>query len=90
MREEFWKEVNEARAAGESCLWKNAFPEANTLDMNCLVEVNQYLATVSGANPLAYQHQTMMSPVHWDSRVKPIFAEFISNFNLSFIKYSTI
>lgn len=81
MREEwFWEEVNEARATGESRLWKNAFPEANVLDMNCLVEVNQYLATVSGANPLAYQHQTMMSPVHWDERVKPFYSEFLSNF----------
>ena len=49
-REEFWKEVNEARKLGESRFWKGAFPEASVLDMNCLMDVNQYISTTTGNN----------------------------------------
>ena len=44
MREDFWKELNEARATNERRYWQNIFPEAANLDMNCLSENNQYLS----------------------------------------------
>tara|TARA_B110000483_G_scaffold142860_1_gene170723 strand:- start:74 stop:637 length:564 start_codon:yes stop_codon:yes gene_type:complete len=81
MREDFWKEVNEARSEGQFRLWENAFPEAEILDMNVLCDVNQYLSITSGANALGFGHQTMMGPAHASPRVKPFYTEFIANLN---------
>ena len=80
MREDFWKEVNDARKLGESRFWKGAFPEASVLDMNCLMDVNQYLATTTGNNAFK-NNAPLVTPVHGDHRVKPFYTEFISNLN---------
>ena len=77
-RENFWKEVNEARARNESRLWKGVFPEASVLDMNVLCDINQYLTSTCGTN--AFESSgPMVSPVHGDPRVKPFYTEFINN-----------
>jgi len=78
MREQFWKEVNEARELNQSRLWKGVFPEASVLDINCLCEINQYLISVSGKNAFA-DGGPMVTPVHGDPRVKPFYTEFINN-----------
>ena len=62
MREEFWKELNEARSKGTWQLWKNAFPEASALDMTCLVEINQYISISGGKNAFV-QNQSLLGPV---------------------------
>ena len=78
MREDFWKEVNEARKLGQSRFWKGAFPEASVLDMNCLMDVNQYISTTTGNNAFK-NNAPMVTPAHGDERVKPFYTEFISN-----------
>lgn len=78
MREQFWKEVNETRELNQSRLWKGVFPEASVLDLNCLCEVNQYLASTTGKN--AFEGGgPMVTPAHGDVRVKPFYTEFINN-----------
>lgn len=79
MRENFWKELNEAREANECRYWQGVFPEASVLDMNCLVEVNQYLVTSTGQNALS-GGGPVITPAHGDHRVKPFYTEFISNY----------
>ena len=67
MREKFWNELNETRASNDWRLWENVFPEAAILDMNCLIETNQYLSISGGKN--AFQNgQPMVGPVHHDIR----------------------
>jgi mannose-6-phosphate isomerase-like protein (cupin superfamily) len=71
MREDFWKELNEARATNEPRYWQNIFPEAANLDMNCLTENNQYLAITGSDNSILNQ-SSRLGPVQSDTRVKPI------------------
>ena len=83
MREEFWKEVNEARELNQSKLWKGVFPEASVLDMNCLCDINQYLVSVNGQNvfdgggPMINPNGMIAEPhegfreTRWDSSNKP-------------------
>lgn len=80
MRNEFWKELNEARTNGKWRLWNNVFPEASTLDMTCLVEVNQYIAISGGKNAFA-NNQSLVGPAHHDTRAKPFYTEFIENYD---------
>jgi len=79
MREKFWNELNETRASNDWRLWENVFPEAAILDMNCLIETNQYLSISGGKN--AFQNgQPMVGPVHHDIRAKPFYTEFLDNY----------
>ena len=80
MREDFWKELNEARATNEHRYWQNIFPEAANLDMNCLTENNQYLAITGSDNSILNQ-SSRLGPVQSDTRVKPIYTEWITNFD---------
>jgi mannose-6-phosphate isomerase-like protein (cupin superfamily) len=79
VREQFWKEVNDARKLNQCRYWKNIFPEASVMDINCLTEVNQYLS-ITGAENSFIHNKPMVGPVHSDVRVKPFYTEFISNF----------
>lgn len=79
MREQFWKELNEARKENQPRFWENAFPEAAAIDMNCLVENNQYLSITGGENSII-QQRPMIGPVQSDVHVKPIYSEWVTNF----------
>ena len=83
-REEFWKEVNEARKSGQSKYWSNIFPEAEIIDFNLLADLNQYLFETRQYPD--YQNflrdgGAVMSPAHADERIKPFLAEFVDNYN---------
>jgi|TARA_B100001741_G_scaffold284434_1_gene259989 hypothetical protein len=79
MRQEFWKELNEARHQGVCKYWENVFPEANVIDFNLLVELNQYIVSVTGQNVLQ-NNSASISGAHADARIKPFFTEFINNY----------
>lgn len=81
MREQFWKELNAARALNKSQLWKGVFPEAAVLDINCVCEVNQYIASTTGMNTFG-DGGPMVNGVQGDRRVRPFYTEFINNYDM--------
>ena len=80
MREQFWEELNEARSNNEVRHWQGIFPEANTLNFETLVTINQYISRVTNHDMIMDGYSSHLPQVEHQKQIKPFYTEFVTNY----------
>ena len=82
MREQFWKELNEAGRTREVKYWSGAFPEAAIINFETLLQQNQYVAKNTLVDTVLDNYETHLPSVESNKHIKPFFTEFITNYEV--------
>lgn len=80
LREKFWEELNEARSKNEVKHWSGAFPEAEVINFESLLSINQYISRATNHDPVLDNYSNNLRKVETHKEVKPFYTEFITNY----------
>ena len=80
MREQFWKELNEARSKNEVKYWPGIFPEATIVNFETLLAENQYISRLTNHDTVMDGYSSHLPKVESNKHIKPFFTEFVTNY----------
>tara|TARA_B100001964_G_scaffold117868_1_gene131324 strand:- start:3269 stop:3814 length:546 start_codon:yes stop_codon:yes gene_type:complete len=80
MREQFWKELNEARKNNQVKHWPGMFPEASIINFETMLTINQYVSRVTNHDTVMDQYSSHLPGIETRKEIKSFYIEFLDNY----------